>query len=302
MVDEKRSPPRPVALCAAVVAAAACGVLVGTARAGPSRPAKRRLLAMVSRSGIVRLSLGKRRVATITPGLYEKQWRGAGMGAAVEGEPPKPGGVLRGQIRAPGGGIVDCELHAVCHMPGEDTGVRFTYVLTPRSRMDLNSLHVSMDLPVAVVAGGAYVADGERGNIPREFGNVHIRAGETRSLAFDFPGGGGLSLRFESPTPVLLQDNRRWGPTFSVRMGPQYGKAESWPAGRKMELAFLLTAAEEIAQQAHVRLLRPCPSHGGWPRSDAASSAVRSAAGADRRGSGCRTWPGGCSRSGPTRF
>ncbi|MHC4201952.1 MAG: PA14 domain-containing protein, partial [Planctomycetota bacterium] len=235
MVDEKRSPPRPVALCAAVVAVAACGVIVGPARAGQARG---RLLAMVSRSGVVRLSLGKRRVATITPGLYEKQWRGASMGASTQGEPAKPGGVLRGTIRAPGGGIVDCELRA----RPEDAGVRFAYVLTPRSRMDLNSLHVSMAFPIAVVAGGAYVADGERGTIPKEFGSVHIRAGETRSLAFDFPGGGGLALRYESVTPVLLQDNRRWGPTFSVRMGPQSGEAESWPAGRRMGLAFLLTA------------------------------------------------------------
>jgi len=197
--------------------------------------------AMVSMSGQVEIWRGRTRVATVSPGLFEAEWRYAGPRAL--GSTTPQGTARLSQIRAPGGGIVFCELR-----PSEEAGaLRLAYKLTPRSEIRLNSLHVSMDFPIDFVAGGSYVADGERGVIPAEFGEVHLRAGEMRSLELKLRDGAEISLKFASPTQVLLQDNRRWGPSFSVRMGPQPGEARPWPAGRSAEVVFELSTKEGIA-------------------------------------------------------
>lgn len=217
-------------------AAALLAILPDWAKAGGAE----RWHAVISPSGRVQLSFGRRRVATIVPGLFEEGWR---LGTFALGKPAggrrKP---LKGELRAPGGAAVDCQLRPAA-APG---GVRLAYKLTPRAGIRLNSLHVSVHVPIGLVAGGEYVVNGEHGRIPAEFERVALRSGPTRSVALSVRGGRQFRLDFGALTPVLLQDNRRWDPSFSVRIGPQFGPARAWPAGRTLNIVFDLTAKEGI--------------------------------------------------------
>lgn len=83
----------------------------------------------------------------------------------------------------------------------------------------LNSLHVGAEFGIPALAGGRWTADGQSGTFPPEFGEVSLFHGSIRELSIELPAGGELRWRFPVPTSVLVQDNRRWGPSFSVRIG-----------------------------------------------------------------------------------
>ncbi|MCK4376251.1 MAG: hypothetical protein KAX19_13015, partial [Candidatus Brocadiae bacterium] len=196
--------------------------------------------ALIASSGRIQISFGGGQVATVTPGLFEATWRSASVSAGRSS--PEGTDLITGRIRAPGRTIVHCELRAT-PVAG---GIRLAYTLTPRSAITLNSLHVSLEFPISQVAGAEFVADGERGKVPIEFESIRVRAGLTESLRLPVRAGSVLRLDFESPTPVLLQDNRTWGPSFTVRIGPQFDEGRAWPAGEALDIVFDLTTEEGI--------------------------------------------------------
>lgn len=194
--------------------------------------------ALVSPAGAVHLERGGRDIGSLEPGLFEAVWRGASLSPGKPGATAPADGVRRGQIRAPGGALVETELRTV----PVANGLRLAYRLTPQKELALNSLHVSLAIPVNQLAGGRYAVDGEQGVFPAQFQAVALRAGAMRSLDLIFADGARLRFRFAAPTPVLLQDDRQWGPTFTIRIGPQMDGASPWPAGKALALEFTLTA------------------------------------------------------------
>lgn len=192
--------------------------------------------AVVSSLGGVRLEHQGREAATVVPGLFEVPWRSASMGAGRPGDAAQ-GGAHRGQIRAPGGSLVDVELRVAAAA----NGVRFDYRLTPQREIKLNSLHVSLVLPGANWAGGKFNVDGAEGALPPQFKQTSLRNGPARLVRLATASGAALRLDFTAATPVLVQDDRQWGDTFSVRIGPQMGNGENWPAGRSLALGFTLS-------------------------------------------------------------
>src|SRR5690349_5806684 len=80
--------------------------------------------ATVSASGSVRLEMRGREIGTLEPGLFEAGWKSASLA------PAKPGAAasqdrLAGQIRAPGGAVVDTELR----ITKQADGLHFAYRL-----------------------------------------------------------------------------------------------------------------------------------------------------------------------------
>ena len=203
--------------------------------------AAERWRATVAPSGEVRLELGRRRVGTISPGLADRGWSFRGPSRAAT--PQQGGRVVKSIIRSPSGAVVDCTLRSE---PAEG-GIRLAYTLTPKSDVALNSFHVALDTPIRWVAGGQFSVDGVKGTIPAEFGEIHLHSGPMKSLSLPVRGTAPLTLTFGSPTPVLLQDNRRWGPTFSVRIGPQTAEGRLWKAGETLAITFTLTTQGGIA-------------------------------------------------------
>lgn len=214
-----------------------CAVMALAAGCGAPSAAKPGVKASIAPNGSIALQLAGRDLGTLEPALHEAVWRGASIAPARLGASVTPGD-LRGQIRAPGGTVVNTRLR----YNRIDDGLHLTYELTPTAPIRLNSLHVHLPMPVAMCAGGSYVVDGEAVPFPAQLGAVHLRSGEMRTLALRFALGAELEMRFARPTPVLVQDDRQWGPTMTVRIGPQLDGQTEWPAGRSLLIEFTLTA------------------------------------------------------------
>ena len=97
--------------------------------------------AIVSPAGSIRIEREGREIASLIPGLYEATWRSASLN---EGKPGREvtAGVHRGTIRAPGGTIVNVQLH----LSSENDQAQLEYRLTPQATLRLNSLHVGLRL------------------------------------------------------------------------------------------------------------------------------------------------------------
>lgn len=196
---------------------------------------------IVSPAGEIRIERAGQEVATLLPGLFEAEWKHASLSAGRAGQ-AFAGDVHRGKITAPGGTIVDVELRV--SPAGGRVGLE--YSLTPQADLALNSLHVSLGLPARQWAGGSFSADQHTGALPQEFGKAALHSAPLKSLRVAGNDGADLVLEFAEPTPVLIQDDRQWGETFSVRIGPQLGNGENWPAGKSLKLAFSLTSGDGL--------------------------------------------------------
>lgn len=202
----------------------------------PVRADTPRWQAMVSTAGRVGIEHQSAAMASLVPGLFEVDWRFAAMSEGPAGQAVE-GGVHRGRIRSPGGTLVDVELRA----EAAGNGVRLDYRLTPQAEIRLNSLHVSLTLPAAAWAGGGFEADGKAGVLPLEFGDAGLHHATIKSLQLTADNGAALRFEFAGDTPVLVQDDRQWGQTFSVRMGSAADSSKPWPGGRAMQLAFTMS-------------------------------------------------------------
>lgn len=193
--------------------------------------------AVVSPAGLIRFEHDGKEVASLVPGLFEVPWQSATMNEGKAGQPVKDG-VHRGEIHAPGGSKVPVELRVV----EDGDAIRCEYRLTPAAPIKLNSLHVSLTLPATIWAGGAFSTDGKSGALPQNFQATGLHNASMRKLGITGPRGGSLQLSFAQAAQVLVQDDRQWGQTFSVRMGSKQADGDTWPAGKTFALAFTLSA------------------------------------------------------------
>lgn len=192
-------------------------------------------VATVSPAGHVRLERNGKEAGSLVPGLFEVPWRSASMGAAKAGQRVE-GDLHRSQIRAPGGTLVDVE----AQFTAEEKGQRCAFRLTPAGDVKLNSLHVTLELPAAPWTGGTFEADGRAGSLPLQWRQTGLHTGAIQVLRLVSPSGAAMQLDFGKATPVLVQDDRQWGPSFSVRVGPQMGETV-WAGGKSWDVAFLLS-------------------------------------------------------------
>ena len=153
------------------------------------------------------------------------------------------GDVHRGKISAPGGTVVDVELR----LSPDQGRVGLEYRLTPQADIGLNSLHVSLGLPARHWAGGSCTADRRSGALQTQFDKAGLHSAAMKSLHLAGNDGAAMAIDFPEPTQVLIQDDRQWGESFSVRIGPPLGNGETWSAGKSLRLVFSLTGGEACA-------------------------------------------------------
>jgi len=128
----------------------------------------------------------------------------------------------------------------------EAGAVRAVYTFTPKTDMTLNGLFVNFRLPAKTLAGAAWKADGKSGVFPVTLGNLSVFSGPVRRLEIEVPGANPerLVFAFDAPTPVLIQDDRKWGDTFAFRLGNNGGR--TYTAGAPLRVAFTLAAREPL--------------------------------------------------------
>lgn len=202
--------------------------LVSLTVANTAEPAR----VLVARDGGGTVSVGGRDFATIAPGLFDKSWRGQ---AATGAESDLAGDLRRFAFKGEGIPTIAGEVRYT----GTGDAVTATWAFTPATDGELNSLHVGLDASAAVLTGGTWKADGKSGGFPRDFsGETGIFSGQTRSLTIAAADGRTLTLAFAQPVFVLVQDNRKWGPSFSIRLGVN----ARLKAGKAQTLAATLSA------------------------------------------------------------
>lgn len=146
-------------------------------------------------------------LCTLQPVAADPAWSFAGMGMQGDRFTLGLGGGITGRIA----------------LGATTAGGTATWTFTANDAVRFNCLAVSADFPAPILAGGSWSADAAGGTFPAVYGAMHLFSGPVRKLAVTTADGRGLVFAFAEPTPVLIQDNRRWGPDFSLRIGRQAG-------------------------------------------------------------------------------
>ena len=99
----------------------------------------------------------------------------------------------------------------------------------------------SIDLPEERFAGGSWSADAKKGALPAAFDGKRTALCNSpcRRLALKDRNGVETVFTFAEPTPVLVQDGRRWGAYFTVRL---YTGRAPFGKGAKREMSFEVSA------------------------------------------------------------
>ncbi|MCL2104930.1 MAG: hypothetical protein FWH21_07765 [Kiritimatiellaeota bacterium] len=119
--------------------------------------------------------------------------------------------------------------------------VEAEYTFTPVRDIELNALYVGLSLGVDVVAGGTWQSNKGQGAIPEARGPLGVFADTITSLKLSAQGRD-LIFTFPEPTQVMLQDDRQWGPTFSLRI--RYGGPTAYKANEPVTVRFSVTTHE----------------------------------------------------------
>ncbi|HNX36259.1 MAG TPA: cellulase family glycosylhydrolase [Kiritimatiellia bacterium] len=126
--------------------------------------------------------------------------------------------------------------------PAADGAARAVYTFTPESDILLNGLYVNTHFSAQKLIGGRWQADAKEGVFPEKRGALSVFSGKVKQLAIAFPPPAGerLVFTFDAPTSVLIQDDRQWGETFSLRLGGN--GAKTYSNGVPCRVAFTLKA------------------------------------------------------------
>jgi hypothetical protein len=146
-------------------------------------------------------------LCTISPAIADTAWSFASIG-------PKDGHLV---VKL-GAGLIG-EVTVATGATGVDAAWRFT----ANGAVQYNCLAVSADFAVPTLAGGSWQADDVTGVFPAIMSEMHLYSGTVSRLRVATPDGRVLACSFPSPTPILIQDNRTWVPTFSLRIGRMAG-------------------------------------------------------------------------------
>lgn len=216
------------------------GLLAAVAAICAAASTPKPALLLFNTDGSLRLTSGDEEIARVAPGLFDAGWRG---GSYVGGSPKdfRPG-LYQGKIKAREG-AVETELRS----DGVANGVALSYTFTPKAALRLHILHVSVRFPESELAGRPYECDGVPGTVPPQDVGTSIFTKRIRRLSLDTRTAGRIVIEFPAPTNVLLQDNRRWEPSFSVRIGDSRNPDKPLAPGVPVKIAFSMVRPEGLA-------------------------------------------------------
>lgn len=193
-------------------------------------------------SGSVQLLYAGHSLGVLEPGLWTAGWHYVAMGAA-KAVPGAPAGTYQGQLATGKTGTIAVTT-TITPVTG---GLHVQYRFVPEKAIDLNSLHINLTVPVPQLAGGTLLTDGVARTMPVTFHDIGVYSHLTRDFSLISPDQSRLDFHFAAPTPVLLQDDRQWANTFTLRIGPQTDPAVTYPAGVPYLIDMTLTSPAGMA-------------------------------------------------------
>lgn len=205
------------------------------------------LKAYIAPSGTVSFELGDTRIANLRAGMFSEGWKGATQKERTQAV-RTPDGYLQSAFSDSLGG----EIHVAVQTSGENSdSLTMRTQLWPGKDLNLISLYSALQMESALFAGGTYEVVRENGEIrkgplPPHFSQVGLFSGSARQVRITAPEGPVLCFVFQEPTPILIQDDRKWGENFTLRIGQQHVPAITWPAGRKYTIGCQIKSASGI--------------------------------------------------------
>ena len=175
----------------------------------------------------------------LSPQLFTPSWEGirakGGLTRSDDGKYPFTLEILQGAGAVHGQAVFS---------QTESGAIKAVYTFTPERDVQLNALFVGMTLTTGVFAGGSWKSDTQEGSFPLENRGLSVMSGNVRELTLATPNGTGrLVFTFPESTSVMIQDDRQWGPTFSLRIG-YTGGGQSFKAGKPFVVHFTLATRE----------------------------------------------------------
>jgi hypothetical protein len=175
----------------------------------------------------------------LVPQLFMPDWHGL---RATGGTERDADGAYLFKLEVKGGGVIRGR---AIYKQAAAGAVEAAYTFTPERDTALNSLYVGLTLPSGAWAGGAWTCDEQRGGVPRDREGLMVVSRTARALALaSADGRERLAFTFPEPTAVLVQDDRQWGPSFSVRAGCLGSRA--FKAGEAFTVRFTLATHEPL--------------------------------------------------------
>jgi hypothetical protein len=195
-------------------------------------------IATIGADGGIELAYGGHGFASVGCSLFDRQWASAGAqpGTPAAGDDEHQ---RRFALPVPGQAGRSAFAGVASFTATSATAVAVTYELTAAGAGSWNSVNVSFHVGADELAGGTWSAGSAGGAFPATLGDLALFNAKTTDVRLAAADGREIDLAFPTPTQVLIQDDRRWGPSFTVRIGPQ---GSDVTAGDRIAIAFTLSS------------------------------------------------------------
>ena len=220
----------------AIVLAAA--LAVGGGGAGlHAAPAAEPLGVTLSADGSIRLGSGCDRI--LKPMLFLPDWKGTQSRGGYEIKRP---GVAVYRLEE-GGEVLADATTMLSQLEGGKVKAVFTIV--PRKDVETISFGCTASFPSAEVDGKPWCIDGKRGTFAKPDKGITLAWAKTTFA--EFPSGvNWAQIRIEAPAPLdcLIQDNRKWVDTYSIRIGELATRILK--SGESYSFEFVISSGEPV--------------------------------------------------------
>ncbi len=163
--------------------------------------------------GRMHLKLKGRDLCSFTPLAADNNWR-------FTSPVPAKSASGTGFLLKCGAGI-----QGVATLAGKDGAGEAVWSFSSEKGVMYNALAVSAEISIASLAGGKWKTDAGEGVFPAQFGETYLHNRAVKEIAFLTSDDRNFTLSFPQLTPVMIQDNRRWGgQTFTIRIGRPMGQ------------------------------------------------------------------------------
>lgn len=189
-----------------------------------------------------RLSIrhGEQEVATLAPGGFSPAWVPARSHLVAQGRD-----TVGCEVDVPGCGLLDCLVKLT---PAAGGGVRIEGAFTAKSALQLNGLFLVCDLPVACMTNRLASFDEHAVTVPDVFDGQSLRlwSGRAAHAQLALARLPPFDLAAEKPVGILLQDNRKWNATLSLRLATDLPQGGRLAKGATAAVAFTLLPSQTM--------------------------------------------------------
>lgn len=177
------------------------------------------------------------------PLIYGEGWNKTASAVSRDFVFPDEGGVVRYDLCQGG----DKWAKGLTQLWRERSGARLFVDVESLADRRPEDVVLALELPFDSVCGGSWRIDESRSGVfaPEWDGRtVAMFAGKVSKCAIRPKNGNAFTLEFDQPTDILLQDNRRWGKSFTLRVrSPRAGK---FALGDRRAFSCLVSSDAEV--------------------------------------------------------